>query len=540
MQARHFELQCSQIGLASPLYKTWGSCFMKSIILSALLGFFISVPTQAAWRRADTDHFIGYSDGSEKELREDMVRLERGDALLRSMLKIPDAAAQVRLTVFFVRTKGDVQKLYGGDVKQNVGGFYSVTPMGAVAVTPQAGDEMARYNTSDATLTHEYAHHLMKQYLNSARPLWYAEGFAEFVSTMTFDKTGIAKLGLPAEHRAHGLYVGADIPIQKLLTAGYENLSRAEGDPFYGRSWLLVHLLTFSKVRIGQLEKYLNLLNASTSSLDAATAAFGPLNLLQKDLEKYLQSNKFAYMTFPKPFEAPKKIDIKQLSEGESAAMLSRIVLSRGENAKDVPATLATLRKIVEKYPNDAAVLTLSSEAEHDAGHWQESITAADAALKLDPSNSNAMMWKGNAMMAQLAAAKENKPEKWKEARRWIVQANRNSTESAGPLLLYYLSYLRQGIVVPDIAVMGLGKAHELIPQEPIITIRYSFALARQKKFDEAIALLNPLANDPHGGAGVTFVRNLISSYEKAKAKGKADGLDALEKKADALDKEGS
>ncbi len=510
---------------------------MRFLIASILLLLGASFPAQAKWIRADSAHFIGFSDGDENALHKDMLRLERYDLLLRKRLDIGDDLGQVRLTVFFVRGTDIVQKLYGGK-DHNVAGFYTASAEGAIAVVPRVSGDGDQYSlSSDAILFHEYAHHLMFQYFQAAYPAWYVEGFAEYMSTTEFERDGKAKIGIPAYHRAYGLAEGYAIPITKLLTATVEDLKRGDQDPFYGRAWLAVHFFTFSKERRGQLGKYLALVAKGTASIEAATQTFGDLNKLNKELDTYLSASRLSYMLVTDAQSAPDTITVTALSEGEGAAMSYRIAMTRGTpNGTGEPQAVA-MRKIAAKYPQDPAVLTLLSEAEHDAGHWQASIDAADAALKLSPTMSRALLWKGEGMIQLLSAAKEADADKWKAARKWIIQANRASTEEATPLVLYYASYLRQGTNMPDLAVDGLHKALTLVPQEDDIRQMYVIALARQKKFAEALAVLAVLANSPHGGEDRDAVRKLADRLKKAQATGdgslieEPDTKDGAEKK---------
>jgi tetratricopeptide (TPR) repeat protein len=483
-----------------------------------LLGF--ANPAAAKWIKAETPHFIGFSDGSETDLREDMLRLERYDTLLRKRLGIEDDLGQVRLTIFFVRGIDSVQKLYGGK-DHNVAGFYTASAEGAIAVVPRASGNGDQYSLSgDTILFHEYAHHLMFQYFQAAYPAWYVEGFAEYMSTAEFEKDGKAKIGIPAYHRAYGLGEGYAIPIKKLLTASVEDLRRDDQDPFYGRAWLAVHFFTFTKERRGQMGKYLDLVSKGMASIDAATQTFGDLAKLNKELDTYLMASRLSYMSTPESQSAPNTITVTALSEGEGAAMPYRIAMTRGTpHGLGEPQAVA-MRKIADKYPQDPAVLTLLSEAEHDAGHWQASIDAADAALKLSPALSRALLWRGEGMIQLLSAAKEVDADKWKAARKWIIQANRASTEEATPLVLYYASYLRQGVAMPDLAVDGLHKALALVPQEDGIRLMYVMALAHQKKFTEAFDALAPLSNSPHGGENRDAVRKLADQIKKAQATG--------------------
>ncbi len=70
---------------------------------------------------------------------------------------------------------------------------------------------------SQQTLFHEYGHHFMKRYVTAAFPAWFVEGFAEYYSTVDFDKQGKALIGKPARRRAYGLIELPKLPVEKLL-----------------------------------------------------------------------------------------------------------------------------------------------------------------------------------------------------------------------------------------------------------------------------------------------------------------------------------
>jgi hypothetical protein len=313
-----------------------------------MLGF--ANPAAAKWIKAETPHFIGFSDGDDGALRSDMMRLERYDTLLRKRLNIGDDLGQVRLTVYFVRGADTVQKLYGGK-DHNIAGFYTASAEGAIAVVPRraSGDDENSL-TGNVILFHEYAHHLMFQYFQAAYPAWYVEGFAEFMSTAEFDKEGKAKLGLPAAHRAYGINEGYPVAITRLLTASVDDLEIDEADPFYGRSWLAVYFFVFSKERHGQLEKYLDLVSKGTTSLDAATQAFGDLRKLNRDLENYLGASRLPYILTADIQAAPDNIIITALSDGESAAMPYQVAMTRGTPHGLGEPQAAAMRKIAAKY----------------------------------------------------------------------------------------------------------------------------------------------------------------------------------------------
>ena len=107
-------------------------------------------------------------------------------------------------------------------------------------------------------------------------PMWLSEGFAEFMGNPVFGEDGSVGIGAPAADRAEQLLKGrwptmADLMegnAFKLYQGGYGIQNYAEG-------WLLNHYLVFEPSRKGQVEKYVNGIEAGQNPLDAARAAFG-------------------------------------------------------------------------------------------------------------------------------------------------------------------------------------------------------------------------------------------------------------------------
>jgi tetratricopeptide (TPR) repeat protein len=446
----------------------------------------------AAWHRAETDHFIFYGT-SAKDIREDAIRLERYDALLRTLTNIPKDSDAMKLTVYVLSDTDAVQRAYGGK-DRDVAGFYSTTPSGVLAVVPRGIGEK---EYDDVILFHEYAHHLMLHYFPTAYPAWYVEGFAEYLGTAQFtDK--FAKIGLPANHRGYELMIDQTIPIETLLSANVGDLRRDQVGNFYGRAWLLTHYLSFEKARSGQQSQCLKFINDGMSPLEAARKAFGDLAVLNKDLERYLRASKISYLNIPNVPPSETTITVRELDRASGEALIDQLLLTRGTAKVEQQPIANRLRKLSGKYSGHAGVLTLLAEAEHDLGNYDAAVLAADAAIAVEPTNVRALLWKGSSLMRTLTKAKEKDPAKWKGARSWIVKANRANPQDPLPLFEYYQSFQAEGRDPTKSAIAGLGKAVSLIPQESAFRIPYALELAEAEDYAFAAIILQPIANSPH------------------------------------------
>ncbi len=483
------------------------------LILFALL----PLPADAAWMRGESDHFILYSNGGEKALRAASLRLEQFDTVLRATGRLPKAEDQVKLTVYFLSDIDAVQRVYGAGGR-DIAGFYAPVASGPFAVTPRiTGSD----DFGDIVLFHEYAHHVMQQYFPVAYPAWYVEGFAEFLSTAKVLSDGKTQLGGPATHRVYDLLATSGVRIESLLTASIGELSRETTGNFYGRAWLLVHLLSFDDARRGQLSAYLNRIANGEDSLTVARSVFGDLATLNKDMDRVMKASRITVQNLPIPLPANPSIAITPLSGADGELVPFRIILARGTEGKEGGAMITGLRKFSLKHPESALAYTLLAEAELDAGHFDFAIAAADSAIKIDPKNARAMVWRARAMMEPLIAASSEDAAAWKAVRGWIVRANRANPLDPLALFDYYRSFGHEGKPAPELAIDGLSLASALVPQAGEFRVPFAIELARKRRYKDAATVLGPIANDPHGSSGSDYARKLMARFRAAAAAAK-------------------
>ncbi len=499
--------------------------------LAALVAMLLAAtPAHAGWRQATSPHFVIYSEDSPKALEAFATKLEKFDRALRSMrgLEDPPLSPGNRLTIFVVPSISSVQKLYG-EGGRDVGGFYMGRATGSVAITPRSGGDS---DEALLILLHEYAHHFMMQVDGVAFPAWFVEGFAEFNATARFEKDGSVGLGVPANHRAYGLFTGAELPLERMLGSAVFDLKSDEREKIYGRGWLLTHFLMFERERSGQLGKYIREINTGKSSLDAAKAAFGDLKVLDRDLDKYLMKSRMTYLKLPPEKVQIGKVEIRDLSPAEAAVMDVRIRSKRGVDDAGAKALVPLARKAAAPYPDDSFAQVTLAEAEFDAGNYAEAEAAADRALKTDPKYVEALIYKGRARMALASAASKSDAGTWKDVRKWFVAANRAEPEDPEPLMLFYTSFLAEGVRPTANAAIGLERALELAPQDSSLRWMVAQQHLRDGKAAEARAALAPVAFDPHGGKAGELASKVIAALDGKGVKAALEAFEAMPEEA--------
>lgn len=489
---------------------------------------------EKGWHEASTRHFLVYAEGSAENAHALAEKLERFDAALRRLRLVPDheIGAANRLTVFQLDDVSDIESLAG---RNGVAGFYSGQASGSHAFVPRRTGAVTRGDiTPEAVLFHEYAHHFMLANFPGAFPAWFVEGYAEFHATAEIAPDGTVKIGEPPLYRAFGLANKRKLSLPAMLSGKTGKLSSEQVEAMYGRGWLLLHLLTFEPARRGQLDTYLKGMDAGLDPVEAAKQAFGDLRTLERELDDYLNRRRMNVWSL-RPTDAPAPaVAVRRLSGAEAAIMPVRIRSKRGVDAKRAAKVVAMARKVAAEHANSALVQVSLAEAEYDAGEFARAEAAADAALRLDPKRTEAMIYKGMARMAALKKAGNQDPAAWSEVRRLFGAANRLDPEDPEPLVLFYRAFLEQGTKPTPNAVEGLTYAMELAPQDGELRMN----VARQHLIDgkgpEAKAALGPVAFAPHGGEQAEFARAVVDAIDAGGAAAALALFTAAEKKAEA------
>ncbi|MBO9624483.1 MAG: hypothetical protein J7500_17375 [Sphingomonas sp.] len=482
----------------------------RRLLAAALV--LVATPAHADWYEASSAHFVVYSEQKPEKLRAFADQLERFDKAVRVLWGVSDqpVGPANRVTVYVVGDIADVQKL---TTSRNAAGFYEGRATGPVAFVPRSAGTDETDLSAMAILLHEYAHHFMfTTWPHAAYPAWYVEGFAEFLATTRFEKDGSVVVGYPPQYRASGIFQQS-LSTERMLAADARKLGDMQMDSLYGRGWLLTHYLMIEGKRGNQGMDYLKAINGGKSALDAAKQAFGDLNLLDRELDRYARG-RFGARRIAAKVVTPGPITLRRLSPGQEAMMDVRIRSQAGVNEETAPRVYVRAKKAAAPFPNDPAVQRALAEAAFDAGDFAEAEAAADRAIAADPKLVEALCYKARAQMARAAKAKDLSPETWKAIRRTIAAANRLDPEDPEPLMLYYRSFADAHAMPPQLAREGLYKAFNLAPQDDGLRLNAAVVQLRDKKVADARETLRPLAFNPHGGGLAEYASKIVAAID--------------------------
>ena len=493
------------------------------LLLAAAFVLGLSAPASAAWHEARSKHFIIYANENPKRLLEFATRLEKFDKAARAITSMPDPPVGDgnRLTVFVMPSAADVRQL-AGEKNNFLEGFYTGRASGSLAYVAKQKASSDDFD-GETIFYHEYAHHLMMQQLDHAYPQWYVEGYAEFLSTPKFNRDGSVVLGNAPQHRAWGLFHGKALPLEALLGGTYGDITRLpteQRESVYGRGWLLTHYLLMEPRRKGQVDQYIRFVSQGMPAAQAATAAFGDLKQLDRELAAYLNRTRIMTLQVPPALLQTGPIDVRPLSAGAAQVILLRARLQLLDKKAEVEPVAAQLRQLQAQFPGDELVELTLAEAELKVTRYEAAEAAADRALRANPRSTEAMILKGRAMAERASAIDEGSQALFVEARKLFSAANKIDPEDPEPLMEFYQAYLREGRRPTANAIEALHYASQLAPQDLGLRMNSAIAYLNEDKVRQARLTLAPVAYSPHGGVAAVAARRMIARIDSGDARG--------------------
>ena len=457
-----------------------------TIAVAALTAVISPSPAHAEWLEAKSRHFTVYGDMPETALRQRVQELEKFDAALRGLFKV---TTEDQATIYVVESLSDVQRLAGSS---RVGGFYRADAQGALGVVPERLPYVLPGMTAQRILFHEYTHHMLLSNTSQFFPGWATEGLAELFMSAKFDARGNVIIGEPNASRSFAIGSTHRWTVRRLLDSDANPPKGDEAIERYSRGWLMMHYLLISGKRPGQFFKFIDQINAGTQPLVAGQQAFGDLDQLEREIERYVRAATFpSFLLEAGRINAPTEVAVRRLTAGEDAILPYRMTSANGVNDKTAGPLVNRARPIAERFPNEVFVQRALAEMEYDAKNYDAAEAAADRALAVEPNNVMAILYKGRAIARRALANKD--VAMWRRARGLFLRANQLDPNFALPFQLYYDSFVAAGQTPPESAVIGIRRAVVLVPADTGLRVRAGVSLIRSGDLSLARTILAPV-----------------------------------------------
>lgn len=476
------------------------------LVVSLLIGV-AAAPAHAEWRRATTDRFVVYSQGSESDLRERVLMLYRFDRLVRAPFGLSDALPARPLNVYMLTGRGGMEAIWP-NVPENIGGWYSATEHDVYTALNRRGP--------GNSLLHEYAHHTTLQNFPAATPAWFTEGVAMFYATAQIDDRE-TRVGYRDDSRVIALNSLPWLPLDRLLTRRALSGDRRQIAAFYAQSWLLTHYLLTDPQRMRGLVAYLRAVAEGTPPMEALQPTLGMTpDQLERALRRYL-AGQMPYAVYPTPASAAPAIAMETLPPSADEMFPLSIRLDYAQRGTDGPRVFTRIRAAAERWPDDRLARMTLAKAEFAWGTPEAAEAALTAVLAQDAADVEALRWMARLRMRAASTANQSGDTVTREAMNGQARAFLARALAADPD--DYRIYLALGRTRRTAAgypnendLLTWATAVELAPQVATVRGEASQAFAAAGQIDTAVALLLPLANDPHGGSLAARARQNIQA----------------------------
>lgn len=484
---------------------------LAALALGVVLAGGLAAPAaQAKWMRAETPHFVLYSDGPEAGLRRYAADLEDFDALLRSAHGLDPAGQPARkLDIYLVAGPKDLSRVMptasesiAGVYRANLGDIY------AVAIRGERGAESGR-----RFLFHEYVHHFMLQNFQAAYPAWLVEGYAEYFGATRIE-AGAIEVGVAPTGRARNLTDIPWLPLNQIAIlsppTGTGRGPNSVGAMFYAESWLLTHYMLSDPARRARLADYTVAVARGADPAAALQTALGmDFASAEKTLKAYLQST--PGIRYPRDGRTTPEMVLTELPPSADALLLEGQRLKSGVPAADQPAFLEEIRAKAARFPGDRLAELTLARAEITFGDRAAGEAILQRRFAADATDVDAAWLMALSRLFAGQAQPARRAEFYAQARPWLGKAFALDGNRYQTLYDYAQARSVDADYPTDNTLAVLLKAHALAPQVAPVTLGAARGLMKRKRFAEAIVLLTPLANNPHGGGLARAAAALIT-----------------------------
>jgi hypothetical protein len=477
-----------------------------ALLLSATLATATPSFAQSRWKVAESRNFLVHSDGSERELKDWVSKLETFDFMLRSRLGLDPAEPATRPLPIYLTDAAGLRVIIPDADRRGVAGVYIANDEDIYAVALRRGGE--------AVLFHEYFHHFMLQNFSAAYPAWLVEGFAEYYSTAEIVGEGVIEVGRPDPRTLDWLARAEWISLDRLLSQRFFEIRRTEDRAtFYPVAWLLTHWLLSERPE--QMAAYMQAVGRGgdpARSLEDVTGL--SLTEIERALRRHLRgSMPYVRLTYEIPEPT---FEIATLPASADDLLLLNQALKTSSTPERRAQLPGLVRAAAARHPDDLLARRALGHAELHFGDRDVGEDVLHDVVARWPDDVEALQLLGQVHLTQAEEADDPAMELAlvREARGYLARAN--AARPGDYITVALLARSREGMDgYPNVNDLDTWiVAVQLAPQlaEPRLGAAQALMLADRQP--EAIILLRPLAASPHGGGAARMAATLIAAAE--------------------------
>lgn len=491
-----------------------------------LAGAMTSSAHAKGWVRAESAHFVIYSELGEAKARTYIEQLEAFKYLAELMLGAdPNSGASSSVFTIYLLSDPKTFQLIRPGIDKEFSGFYLNCAEGSVAYASRGIQwDPGAPDNGLVVLLHEYAHHLMFTRMQRFYPRWYVEGFAEYMDATTLDR-GQYRVGGATPYRvahlrnesARWLDYSVILDPVKLAEADRRDLASAE---FYAQSWLLAHYMLSDTERTRAFNAYFERVGRGENAVESFESEIGiRVNALPKVLRKHL--GKLPALRVAVPNLPDTAVKVTQMPSSVDDYLLLAGAMQGCPSEEHGQTLLEELRKVRASHARDTNFRLELARAEFRFGDIDAARTELEALAQTGEANPELLYLLGR---IYLNAYKDETDEEQSamlldKASTHFIAAYK--LRKHHPQTLYFLAQALDDGSKPSKSVVNAANAAAVLA--PAV-FQYAFyaALINVRAGDRAMAIrvLQPFASNPHDTSNAARVVDMIDAIREDKSVG--------------------
>lgn len=454
------------------------------------------------WLQLDSNHFTVYSSLNEEKSREIVLNLEAFRRATLALTNIHQAKPRVPTKIYLV----EKSHLSDFNLSRRIAGYIQPGVDQNVIFVSHAPSF-----DGSTVIYHEYVHFLLRNHSAQRYPLWYDEGFAEYLASVKVTDKHF-QVGQFAEHRRVSFSRGSWMNVRSVIKPiKMQTWSAQKVGQFYANAWLLVHFLNNHPDFKGQLStglnKYLQLENQGVDSIEAFETAFSiKVSRLNSMLKRYLRRGQFTAMQYDKALLlSGVDVAVNAMPRAKAALALSEYAAASNRNlakqwlqeAKKDAGQQLRVELLERKLQVKSAQKSKVDELDWGAG-----------AFSSEPTSLSDLTLQAGNIIDYLRVRKSSDSRLIALAKEYLLKAWKQDKEAPIVYFLYGQLHFIEG-KEPDKAIDMLAEAEYFLPASLEIRLNLASALEWGKKKKEAYEKAESVANWTHEGS---------SSHNRAKS----------------------
>lgn len=467
------------------------------------------------WFKAESQHFVVYSDTRHEDVSELLNNLERLDFVLRLYTRdfLVARNAPQKMTLYYHAS--DVSfKAATPDQPEEAVALYNSCGAGVQGfglhlerVPGMTKEQLAKHPLNN-TLTYAfeaYARHFLYRNTDIRTPSFYVDGFAQYFSTLRFadGQMSVGRVPASVARLFYFLNQGHRYRMQYADILQLNGPPDPDGDPaerleFLAKSWLLTHYMMGSIDNQAKRDAYLNLVHRDVAAGPALETAFG---LKMSDLDTTMwryRLNGIEVKQFDMPELPSAQVNFTMLPDALTDFLLADAALKSCPDQKSGQALLRAVSQHPGGIPNnDAARLTVS-RAQIDWGNAADALPYLTEAVRKNSANFQATYLLGLANL-RLAGQQKDAAHR-KAAAEHLARAQTLDPKSAEAAFAAYQLQISGGEPPSqqtlDAAIAAWRNAHEVGRYARVAALAYAYR-GWGPEADNAFTVLAHNARDP-------------------------------------------